>query len=881
MGLQHPDIVELLYPQGSQREWARARRWVTHLRLLESDGAASSVPSVGVSRSLAQGELEWVLRRRLLQSTQALLQHSLGSLIVEDSHVGFGRPLIPYQEAWSQLEVFRLSGWNVPDIPTPGESVLEVAGRILEKADRLELPKDRVQLWRSRLERLQGEPVSQPTWESEQGSATMEFAADEAGTLLDRGRPREALEHLESLEDRTVALTGRARLLREWSQTVLDGGSAAVRTAAGEQGSLSLPPASSQRDRRLGIEEGLPATLLQLRDAWPETLPNLRGSGPVGRAPIPTCSRLPSRADLGAVVLIHVDFDGATARLADVQVPPGIRPSVGDWHLDRDRAWLDHEAPEHELLLTGRAVLRRSRPDQPAPQGSLDPNSRALALVPIPSTAGKLECTGWVQIEYLHALLPARERMESWGRQLCADRGPVSVPAPLGRVQPIEPLAQDLAPHRDAARLLAELLADVGTQLGRRRWWGFLVGSAGLMPVGSGGQGLQDSEAGAGRGVQRALRTGGVARFNEPDSEIALARSAGSGVVIPARLRGRVVALLAMESDRRRAFREGDVTRVEQALQERSLALRLAAFRAWHMNAYNSDLAFAAGVPGFDQLAHRLRSAAEAQTPVLITGCPGTGKHILMRWMQFEWALGHAPDIGSRVFSAQVPLGSVQPPSAVEITSAFEQPLAFFERPESWPSERQRQLAEALDHSPRTKVFVHLQGRVEAAEQGCTLDARLVRTLSSLEVRVSNWADRRGELPQLVNGLLRILREDHGGPLLRLEDSAMALFWRQPWGAGLADLKGSLLKLHLDAPGEGVGLGLAHDILSAYGRSPLKRLSSRRPRRLDVEAALETTRLESGRINKTRAALYLGWDPDTLVARMQDLGIGMDGAPIS
>jgi hypothetical protein len=44
----------------------------------------------------------------------------------------------------------------------------------------------------------------------------------------------------------------------------------------------------------------------------------------------------------------------------------------------------------------------------------------------------------------------------------------------------------------------------------------------------------------------------------------------------------------------------------------------------------------------------------------------------------------------------------------------------------------------------------------------------------------------------------------------------------------------------------------------------------------DLLAALRVTRKPGGRLNKTRAALYLGWDPDTLVARMQDAGIGED-----
>jgi hypothetical protein len=31
--------------------------------------------------------------------------------------------------------------------------------------------------------------------------------------------------------------------------------------------------------------------------------------------------------------------------------------------------------------------------------------------------------------------------------------------------------------------------------------------------------------------------------------------------------------------------------------------------------------------------------------------------------------------------------------------------------------------------------------------------------------------------------------------------------------------------------------------------------------------------MPNGRTNKTRAAAYLGWDPDTLVARMKDCGL--------
>jgi two-component system nitrogen regulation response regulator NtrX len=205
--------------------------------------------------------------------------------------------------------------------------------------------------------------------------------------------------------------------------------------------------------------------------------------------------------------------------------------------------------------------------------------------------------------------------------------------------------------------------------------------------------------------------------------------------------------------------------------------------------------------------------------------------------------------------------------------AALEQPCALFERLDSWPAQLQRQLAQALESGPRAKVLVHVQGSLENLVPDGTLDPRLARALENIEVRVAGLAERRVELPFLVPSLLRILREHHGGPLLHLDDAALGLFWRQPWEGGMAALKGALLKLLLESSGELIGFEQAHSILSAHGTAPIKRLPSRRPRRRDVVSALESTRLESGRINKTRAAQYLGWDPDTLVARMQDLGL--------
>ena len=878
MGLPHSDPVDFLYPEGTEREREQARRWVIHLRLLQSESGPGLMPSVGVGRVHAQRELDWVLKRRLLATIEALLQHALSTLLPVDSCIGFGRPTLGHQEAWSNLESLRLQGWKVPNIPEPGESVLVSAARILEGAEALEFPADRIRLWCSRVERLQGGRVGSPEWELPYGQAAMEFTADKAGCLLDRGRVQEALDQLQEFKQKAGGITGRARMLIEWSQAILDAG--CPESAWEDEGvrESGMPPTWSAQDRKRGVEEGLPAHLLELRAQCPRTLPHLRGSAMKRRVSVPTSSPLPSRGELGAGVLVHLSFDGDTTRIHGAQVPPGLHRSVREWHLSRDRSWRDPVAPEYELLLEGRAVLRRSAPGEPAPEGALDSASRALALIPIPSSGAHGECAGWIQVEYRHVLLPSRGRLESWGRGLGEGMAHPSGAAAVEETDDAFPSLEASAPLRDGGHIFEELLAEVGTKLGRRRWWGFLVGADRLLCVGSGGQGLQTSAAGEGHALERALRTGGVALFEAPDVALAQARDAGSGVVIPVRLHGRVVALLALESDRRRAFRKRDVLRVERILQTRALALRLAAFRAWHLEHHGVDLAFAAGESGFERLAGRLRTAIRAQDPVLVSGPPGVGKRVLMRWMQFEWAVEGG---GSPMPRACEPLGSVEAPSAEKMEAALEQPCALFERLESWPAELQRQLALALEYGPRAKVLVHVQGRLETLVRDGVLDLRLAHALANFEVHVGGLAERRGELPFLVPGLLRILREDYGGPLLRLDDAALGLFWRQPWEGGMSALKGVLLKILLESSGELIDLEQAHSVLSAHGPGPTERLPSRRPCRRDVVSALESTRLESGRINKTRAAQYLGWDPDTLVARMQDLGIApADGSPL-
>jgi hypothetical protein len=81
----------------------------------------------------------------------------------------------------------------------------------------------------------------------------------------------------------------------------------------------------------------------------------------------------------------------------------------------------------------------------------------------------------------------------------------------------------------------------------------------------------------------------------------------------------------------------------------------------------------------------------------------------------------------------------------------------------------------------------------------------------------------------------------------------------------LAALARQLARAH---PGRTVGAGEVRAARAARGLAFRERLPSLRPRRLDLELALASTRHACGSWNRARAARYLGWDPATLAARL-------------
>jgi len=161
------DVVDGLLVDSSEAERRDARRLTTFLRLLSLEarhpavGQASADDEVphGILRR-AERELVALDRRALLEALEDLLRHHLDALVVtgeraDPDELSWRAPARDLQSAWSELEAARAHSPQVPDVPRPGESPLQVCTRLLEAAERLGARSSRCAVWRQRLARVE------------------------------------------------------------------------------------------------------------------------------------------------------------------------------------------------------------------------------------------------------------------------------------------------------------------------------------------------------------------------------------------------------------------------------------------------------------------------------------------------------------------------------------------------------------------------------------------------------------------------------------------------------------------------------------------------------------------------------------------------------
>jgi hypothetical protein len=859
------DALELLLPGADEVLARRARDTVQFLRLLVADARGEPASRVGVDFERARGDLEGGSRRELRTALVELLRQHLAHALGPDSFAWFGVGRADLQACWSLVTEARADCAWLPALPAPGESACAVAERVLAAAERLlsaaergETERWEWELWRARLSRAQDGPrAGEEAFRrglaaclASTAPAAAQLAAWIAGlceSLLDRGAAREARALLLEQRDR-VASDARLCQLLGWSKLLL-GDQAGARALLGGRRAPDVP---------------LPGPLHALRARIPEWLALLpQRFVDAASASLPSAS-VAERVELGASVcaLFELGPDGELVA-SRVDVAPGLRSGLEGWLASQRFAPQEPGSLQQRLVLEQRTLVEHRTSERGLAEALGREQTLALALVPLAAPGGSL--AGWMYLEFEHHLVPREERLASWARAAAARGSRSAEPEAAGAR--VRFRAEDQA-------FFAELVERLGVRGAQRRWWGFRIRDGRPELAAEGGEPAPlalDLPAGQAL-LGRVLLAGGHLCFSEPDAALSLRSSSQSGLALALRWSGRVAGILAVESSRRGDVPWSGLEEQQALLATAALRLRLDAFREVHRERHGADVWFDLDSPDFRSFCARLFRAAESDCSVLIAGPAGCGKTVLARWLQHESARGSA-----ELFELH--------PASLASDSAWRATLArargatlLLEDVDRLDGSAQEQLlrwleARRSEREPAQRPRLIATTTVPDADAAASLDSALARHLDPIRFDVPALAARRSEIPPLATCLLGRLAREEGLRAPAFDDDALALLWRQTWEGNLGELEGTLRRVLLFASGTTVTRADLERLAARFGRELVRRLPSRHPLRSDLLSALRATLLGTGRVNKTRAAAYLGWDPDTLVARLADLGI--------
>jgi DNA-binding NtrC family response regulator len=312
--------------------------------------------------------------------------------------------------------------------------------------------------------------------------------------------------------------------------------------------------------------------------------------------------------------------------------------------------------------------------------------------------------------------------------------------------------------------------------------------------------------------------------------------------VLPVASRGRVLGLLVLEVGRGAALGDPVRSRAQAELRALEPLAWVSAFRAALRARAGGDFAWdpRARFPARVEPALRLLAeSAESSAPLVLFGPPGAGRRTLAGWLHFR-ARGDA---------------EAAPPRLLELRGLARG--------------AQLALARELERGAAERVYCLADAPPEDLRARGELEPELARVLAPRALGVPPLCDRRDEIPSLarVLGAARC-----AGFAARLSDEALAGLWRQDWRGNVAELATLVADL-AELPGP-IGRGELRAACAARRWSYRPRLASRRPRALDIELALATTRHRAGSWNRARAARYLGWTADTLTARLRECSLG-------
>ncbi len=913
-GAPPEDAVDLLLPSASEDEREIARELATAFRLAAIETADARSPSTGIEPGLAQAALREHDLGEALLGLQDVMIHHAGPCRGPSSFAVLPRPRAPYTESLQSL--LKLLGRRSEELqfrlPAPETS------RRAALLDLLEVMK----AWGRHPEASEAQAAQGRLWEAR--------CLHNDGELA---RSRELLEDiLSSLpgsHDR-VHRRFRAEVLAELVSLHMDAGELEEAKRAVDRGG---PSPRLPADVRWNLDSlalaldwlaggpSLPALDgaflrfgFDIPGGWREVLQRV---GPqqaaTERAPLQAGAEgttdgfrsLPSRSELGAqaVVFLVVDDQGRLRRGA-ADVAPALEGAVDQWV----RRWRHVDTESHSIL---QAALRGSAPEiviSGAPGGGSDDSLRGScidaergwpqAVIALPLEQGH-EVVGVLWMEFARRMLPGAARLQSVAERAVGHpllRHRVGAAVRLGEEEHGPLALEDQSVRRDLHQLWAELVDELALKTAERRWVGFQrVGSTGdLVPVASGGAGgglLGEPSSGGLWAIRRVLAGGGFLRY-ESDQDggrsSMLHPGAAAGVAIAVPGFSGVEAVLIIESARGGDSRERDAIRWTEALERRSNVLQCGVLDHRDRVHQGGGLVLDARAPDEVERLTRIQVLASNRSDLIIRGEAGCGRRTIAR------AIHHARRArNGREELVQLSCFGVQTADLERAFAGDTVETVVLTDVDRLDVDGQVTLARLLDREIQERPRLVATGAASTARDAAPAEGAgsggptvsfdptrhpdLYRNLGRVEVLIPPLRQVRHRIPALARSLAgRWERSARPGvPMLWSDESdgVESILWRQPWEGNAIELEAVVRQALLRAAGAAVGVA---DLMAAFrdvGLAPLSKLSSRSPDVRDVASALWTTRTATGRVNKTRAAAYCGWDPNTLAARLRDMGI--------